>query len=538
MKNSESFEKAAGILLKWKKEPAVDDMRKVLSEIKTKLESIQAAEVNPKPRESIQQVVDSYLSKFVKKSMRWADLKEKYVEKIIILNSKLQTINETLDGVLTISPEEIYWLDESHPRWQRLNQAITYVIPANEEALRKSYKSFIHRITVGHAFMVHGLEETSPVKRNLMSGLGAMYFFFSRKEAKRKQALSCAKAKIEVAKRTWNLLDSWLCNKMLTVVLKKIHENVLIYLPRTAPHIITDETAPCETAYSLTPVADFVQVRLLCHSYLITKPKERSGVWCWTSRDKKIRGTAITTVIFHVHGGGFISMSSNAHQNYSRRWARDLDALVFSVDYKLAPEFPFPRPLDDVWQAYCWLVTHGNSLGIRLHKVILTGDSAGGNLVLAFALKICSTGVRPPDGIVLSYPATKVSMQDFTPSMLISLEDGVLPHTFLKLCIESYVQNEEFRPNENMLISPVYAEESVLEKLPPVRMALGDDDPLYCDSMKLLEKMVKCGVDAKATVFKATPHGVLAYYLPGGVKEAKGFYKTTVGFFRELFGIE
>ena len=67
----------------------------------------------------------------------------------------------------------------------------------------------------------------------------------------------------------------------------------------------------------------------------------------------------LSEVIIHVHGGGFVSMSPDSHQNYTRRWANSTRRPVFSIDYRLAPENPFPAALDDCWQFYNWLLLYG-----------------------------------------------------------------------------------------------------------------------------------------------------------------------------------
>ena len=63
-------------------------------------------------------------------------------------------------------------------------------------------------------------------------------------------------------------------------------------------------------------------------------------------------------LVFHIHGGGFVAMSSASHQSYTRQWANLIKKPIFSVDYRLAPSFPYPAALDDCWQAYNWLLEH------------------------------------------------------------------------------------------------------------------------------------------------------------------------------------
>lgn len=66
----------------------------------------------------------------------------------------------------------------------------------------------------------------------------------------------------------------------------------------------------------------------------------------------------IPAILIHIHGGGFVSMSSQSHQAYTRHWAVETSIPIFSIDYRLAPENPYPAALNDVWQAYYWIITY------------------------------------------------------------------------------------------------------------------------------------------------------------------------------------
>ena len=66
---------------------------------------------------------------------------------------------------------------------------------------------------------------------------------------------------------------------------------------------------------------------------------------------------AIDKAIIHFHGGGFVAMDSASHQNYTRKWANELGVPVFSIDYRLAPKYPYPDFVNDCYQAYVWIVT-------------------------------------------------------------------------------------------------------------------------------------------------------------------------------------
>ena len=146
-------------------------------------------------------------------------------------------------------------------------------------------------------------------------------------------------------------------------------------------------------------------------------------------------------VILHVHGGGFVAMSSGSHQTYTRIWANELEGVpIFSVDYRLAPGHTFPAAINDVWQVYYWICEHAETfLGIKPEKIILVGDSAGGNLVAALTLLSIQRKYRKPDGLILAYPALNLSKQSFTPSLLLSIDDPLLPLHFWTMCQNSYI---------------------------------------------------------------------------------------------------
>jgi hormone-sensitive lipase len=133
-------------------------------------------------------------------------------------------------------------------------------------------------------------------------------------------------------------------------------------------------------------------------------------------------------------------MSSGSHQTYTRVWANDTGIPIFSVDYRLAPASAFPAALNDVWQVYYWIVENAEAfLGIKPEKIILVGDSAGGNLVAAVTLMAIKRNYRVPDGLIMCYPALSLCKELFTPSLLLSVDDPILPYPFLKMCIDSYI---------------------------------------------------------------------------------------------------
>jgi len=239
-------------------------------------------------------------------------------------------------------------------------------------------------------------------------------------------------------------------------------------------------------------------------------------------------------IILHIHGGGFVAMSSASHQAYTRQWAKKVGSAVLSVDYRLAPDFPYPDALDDCWQTYNWVLEHmEHTLGIKPTKIILAGDSAGGNLALGVTLLAIKNNVRVPDGLMLAYPALKMEVKTYSPSLILALNDQILPYSVLKMIPGVYIPPEG-KPDKDPLLSPLKATDDLLKHLPPVRMMVGDRDPFHDDCWRFVDKLKKLDRDVSMVVYKDMTHGFLGYAFPGGMNIAKKCVRDSIEMLKEL----
>jgi len=164
-----------------------------------------------------------------------------------------------------------------------------------------------------------------------------------------------------------------------------------------------------------------------------------------------------------MHGGGWVSMSSGTHQIYFRHWAKMLNAPVFSIDYVLAPKSKYPGQLNDVWQAYNFIIDNmEDTFGFTPKNILLAGDSAGGNLALALTLLCLKSGVRPPTGLLLGYPALNLDTKNYSPSYLKAVNDEVVPFSFLEMCRDAYLPDPTLGSHDP-LVSPFVASENLLK---------------------------------------------------------------------------
>ena len=114
---------------------------------------------------------------------------------------------------------------------------------------------------------------------------------------------------------------------------------------------------------------------------------------------------------------------------------------VLSVDYSLAPEAPYPRAVEEVLYAYCWMRANFRLLGTTGRKVIVVGDSAGGNLGAGLVLQCAQLSLPRPDHLVGFYPSLLCQMYP-SPSRLVSLLDPLVMFPCLLRCINSYADPE------------------------------------------------------------------------------------------------
>ena len=189
----------------------------------------------------------------------------------------------------------------------------------------------------------------------------------------------------------------------------------------------------------------------------------------------------------------------------------------------MAPESRWPNQLDDVWQAYYWLVTNCESyLGFLPKKIVLVGDSAGSCLTLAITTMAIQRNFRIPDGILGVYPAVNVCQREFWPSLMLGLDDNFLPMSFLHLSVVSYIPTEHIH-NIKVLsseyLSPgLYTPLNTLKKYPKTIMSVGSNDPFKDDIYRFVSRLLDSGIDSSAVSMREIRmlgHGFLSHGLKG-----------------------
>jgi uncharacterized repeat protein (TIGR03833 family) len=211
----------------------------------------------------------------------------------------------------------------------------------------------------------------------------------------------------------------------------------------------------------------------------------------WITRSEAARDHAL----LFLHGGGFTTGSCRTHRELAARLCSTTGWPILLVDYRLAPEDPFPAGLEDVVQVYRGLLTQG----FPSDHLIIGGDSAGGGLALSSVLLLRDRGEPLPAAIVLLSPWLDLSLSGPTIESRAAI-DPLVSRSALLACVRDYIGQHDPR---DPLISPVFAQ---LHGLPPLLIQVGDHEVLLSDSTRLTEQAQAAGVDVTLEVWSEMWH--------------------------------
>lgn len=211
------------------------------------------------------------------------------------------------------------------------------------------------------------------------------------------------------------------------------------------------------------------------------------------------------TVLF-LHGGGHVAGSAFGYRHLAAAIALAARAPALVIDYRLAPEHPYPAAVDDVWAALRWVAEHASQIGADPARLAVAGDSAGGNLAAVLAQLARDAG--GPDLLfqLLWYPGTA---QDFTlPSVIENAEGPVLDLASLKTFTTWYAGHIDLA-NPPVTLAPARAE--TFAGLPPAFIGVAGHDPLRDDGIRYAAHLTAAGVAVQLNHAETLTHGY-AYF--------------------------
>ncbi len=200
-------------------------------------------------------------------------------------------------------------------------------------------------------------------------------------------------------------------------------------------------------------------------------------------------------VLLHCHGGGYSTGSSLYARTLTSKLAESTSMDVLCFDYRLAPEHPYPAALEDAMQAWNYLML----LGYGARDVIVTGDSAGGNLALALTLKLKEEKRLLPRGIILMSPWTDLTSSG--KSFQTKAEaDPVLNCAYIDRMVHAYAEGHDLTDS---LISPLFGD---FEGFPPTYIQVGENEILLSDALRLHRTFIEKNVPVKIDIYPGMWH--------------------------------
>ena len=224
-------------------------------------------------------------------------------------------------------------------------------------------------------------------------------------------------------------------------------------------------------------------------------------------------------VLVYLHGGGWVAGSPKTHRKLGLRFA-EAGTLVVNVDYRLAPETPFPGPFDDCVFAVRWAAENAARFGGDPKRLAIGGDSAGGNLSAAVASHLASDPSAPKiRAALLIYGAFDFEALRSTPP---PPQPGVDPELGRKLTtamIDGYLGANA---SQSLLRDPRVSPVQGAAKLPPSFLVCGTADPLLAHQNALVAELVKAKIPHEAVVLDGMPHGfVQMEFLPQALESVR-----------------
>ncbi len=209
----------------------------------------------------------------------------------------------------------------------------------------------------------------------------------------------------------------------------------------------------------------------------------------------RVRARRGGPTVLHFHGGGYVLGSAKGSLEYAYRLAQSVGGECVTVDYRLAPDHPYPAAIDDAVDAYRGLLASG----VPASSILLSGESSGGGLAIALAIALRTAGDPLPAGIIAISPFTDLTLRGPTVTAFAG-DDPAANRDTLAYLVASYFQGHE--PTDP-LVSPLYGD---LAGLPPMFLTATEGEVLLSDTTRLAEKARRAHVDVTLRVVEDSVH--------------------------------
>jgi acetyl esterase len=241
---------------------------------------------------------------------------------------------------------------------------------------------------------------------------------------------------------------------------------------------------------------------------------------CWEPR--ALQGPR--PFVLYIHGGGFVLGSSRSHRAFCELLADEAQCSVYSIDYRLAPEHPYPAAIEDVDRAYEWLLQIKDARGWTEQPLAVAGDSAGGNLATVLCRRLRDRGERMPDAQLLIYPVTDFARNTLSHE---KYADGLV---LTRSLVDWFFQHYKANPIDHHDVSPLGCKD--LRGLPKTFVALAGCDVLLDEGRAYADRLKEAGVPVTVRIFPDMIHAFVNLLL---VPEAVAAARECISFLKQDF---
>ena len=206
-------------------------------------------------------------------------------------------------------------------------------------------------------------------------------------------------------------------------------------------------------------------------------------------------------IILYLHGGGFCFKGSESHAEICVKYANEVGCKLLYVEYRLAHNTPYPTPEDDCILMYKYLINNAEKLGVSSQKIIVAGDSAGGNLALGVFYAACKQGLQKPTALMLVYPVVDSLMQ--TESMKNFTDTPMWNAVLNEAMWDTYLPTK----GAFYLFLQNHVEANLYTEFPSTYIETAEFDCLRDEALELANKLQTAGVNLTLNETKGTMHG-------------------------------
>jgi acetyl esterase len=210
-------------------------------------------------------------------------------------------------------------------------------------------------------------------------------------------------------------------------------------------------------------------------------------------------------ILVYLHGGGWVLGSIETHEPICRELTRAVGCIVVSVDYRLAPEHPFPIPLEDCYATVCWVARCSADINGDAQRIVVAGDNAGGNLAAAVALTARDRGTPPLAYQLLIYPALDYA---FNTASYLEYGDGyVLTKDMMVWCWQHYLRD----PTHGLYPQAAPLRAQNMGGLPSTLLLTAECDPLRDEGKAYAERLQAAGSEVTYRCYAGMIHGFFGW---------------------------